>query len=107
VNSCCDADIKGTATGTCVPASMSLPYIFPENKKWLCASASPTSWHECDANSVGKTLSDDGKSYTCLYQNGTYNWSEVVGMKDFMLALAIIFVLAVLVKKILRRKKKR
>jgi len=66
-----------------------------------------TTWHECGARTVFNILSSGGKSYICLGQNGGYSWMEIVGVKDAMILLAILFFIIVYAKKISNRKTKK
>jgi hypothetical protein len=73
-------------------------------KSYLCAKSSPVSWHECNAENIGKNIMN-GKSYICLNQNGGYTWFEITLLKDAMLAGSLAFVLIILLKKNVLRKK--
>jgi len=99
---CCEDDNSGpkTTSGQCYGAA---PKIF-SNTKWLCATSSPTSWHECNNEHIGETYDSGGKSYVCLSENGEYSWGETSSANLFVIALAILFFLAVLLKKNLYRK---
>lgn len=85
-NECCEYVIS--AGSNCVPL-----YTLRSNNQYLCASASPTGWHECDEQSVLKMLNVDGNSYICMSQNGKYAWAQVPNASLFAIFVAIAFVL--------------
>jgi len=64
-------------------------------------------WHECTAKTVLNILNSGGKSYICLNQNANYSWVELVGIKDAMILLAILFFVIVYAKKMFYIKKKK
>ena len=52
----------------------------PANSKysnaWLCAAASPISWHECNETVLGKEITNLNIKYTCSKTDGDYEWVE-------------------------------
>ena len=93
---CCDRDPGVGGSGNCYgPAAK----IYT-NTKWLCATASPTGWHECAEASMGQTISSAGKSYICLNENGEYKWGETLSTNPFIIALSLLFFLPAVLKKL-------
>ena len=66
---------------------------------YLCASASPTSWHECNASTVGQNYRNSHSSYICLKENGNYSWVEITNLKLVMITLAVLFFVPLVLKK--------
>ena len=64
-------------------------------------------WHECSARVLFNILGSGGKSFICLGPNGGYSWMEIVGVRDVMVLLAILFFIIVYAKKISNRKPKK
>ena len=101
VSQCCEkspeinSDVNGDGRiEDCVPlGSVAL------SNKYLCASASPTGWHECDAANFAKTIKNADASYVCLEDNGQYEWNDVSWLKNVMIVIAFAFVLMFLVRK--------
>lgn len=56
-------------------------------------------WKECGAITVYNFLKSGDKSYICLFQNESYSWVEVGSVKEFMILLAIAFVVILILKK--------
>jgi len=108
VNQCCEAkineDIDADGKKDCVDLGRT-----NSNLKYLCASASPTGWHECNPANIGKVFKDDDKSYICLADNSDYKWMETISLKLIMASLAFVFVAATILKgklfKLSRRKR--
>jgi hypothetical protein len=108
VDQCCEAkineDIDADGKKDCVDLGRT-----NSNSKYLCASASPTGWHECNPANIGKVFKDDDKSYVCLADEGDYKWIETISFKPIMVSLAFVFVAATILKgkffKLNRRKR--
>jgi hypothetical protein len=93
-NQCCEYNLPGHPGEKCVPIN-----TLKNNNQYLCASASPTGWHECNAVNLAKSVNNAGKSYVCLTNNGQYEWNDVSWLKNVMIAIAFAFVLMFLVRK--------
>ena len=46
------------------------------SSKWLCAVASPLSWHECNETMLGKEITNLGVKYICSKTEAGYEWVE-------------------------------
>lgn len=66
-------------------------------------------WYECTADTIGKIVSNGGMSYICANVNGSLVWKEIFDLKLFMIALALLFFLPVVLKKlgVIKNKPKR
>jgi hypothetical protein len=76
------------------------------SNKYLCASASTTGWHECNAKTALNILGNDGNSYICLNQESSYSWIKIPGIRELMIVLAVAFFVIVKIIALTRRKKK-
>ena len=90
----CTTISPNTGKGLCEPVGTT------ELSKYLCASASPTSWHGCDASTVGQNYRNNHSSYMCLKENEGYTWIEITSLKTIMIILAVLFFMPFALKKI-------
>jgi hypothetical protein len=69
------------------------------------------SWYECAGETVGRIVSSGGVSYICSNENGAFAWKEIFDLKLFMIALALLFFLPAVLKKLgvikIKQKRKR
>ena len=68
---CCSSDPDGPADtwGDCVGEG---PYW--RDASFFCLVSSPPQWTNCDKNNVGVIVESNGTKYTCVAENGSYNW---------------------------------
>lgn len=71
----------------------------------------PMNWYECTADAIGKIVNSDGVSYICSNEHGMFAWKEIFNLKIFMIALALLFFLPAVLKKLgvikIKQKRKR
>jgi len=57
-------------------------------------------WYECTANTIGKIVNSGGISYICSNENGTFVWKETFNLQPIMIALAFLFFLPTVLRKL-------
>ena len=68
-------------------------------------------WYECTADVVGKIVNGGGVAYVCSNEQGVLVWKEIFNLRLVMIALALLFFLPVVLKKLgvikIKQKRKR